>query len=143
GDAAGFRAFSMTPAVDSGIVSGAGGWSVPAWIAALLALALPASDWAVTAAHWVIERDKRPIRLLRYDFSRGVPDDAATVVVISVIWSSLEEVKVIAERLVMHYLANRDPNIRFAILSDFKDAVAEEHPSDELIVKAAVAEIER
>ncbi|TLS48684.1 glycosyl transferase family 36 [Paenibacillus antri] len=122
---------------------GGGRWTALGWIAALAALLLPASEWAVAAAHWVIERAKRPIRLLRYDFSRGVPADATTMVVIPVIWSSIEEVRSIADRLEMHYLANRDPNIHFAILSDFKDADAEETPTDRLVVQAAKAEIER
>lgn len=123
--------------------AGGGAWPPLAWIAALVALALPASEWAVTAAHWLIEKAKRPIRLLRYDFSRGVPEEAATVVVIPVIWSTLEEVRGIADRLEMHYLANRDPNIRFAILSDFKDGAAEEDPQDRLVLKSARSEIER
>jgi len=122
---------------------GGGRWTALGWLAALLALAIPASEWAVAAAHWAIERAKRPSRLLRYDFSRGVPEEASTMVVIPVIWSSIEEVKSIADRLELHYLANRDPNIHFAILSDFKDAAGEEEPTDRLVVKAAEAEIER
>ncbi|HZG84200.1 GH36-type glycosyl hydrolase domain-containing protein [Paenibacillus sp.] len=136
-------AFAVVLAV-FGLWIGAGeGWTPIVWAAALLALALPAAEWAVAAAHWLIERAKKPVRLLRYDFSRGVPEEAATMVVIPVIWSSIEEVKALAERLELHYLANRDPNIHFAILSDFKDADAEELPQDRLVLQAAKAEIER
>ncbi len=120
-----------------------GGWTALGWLAALLALSVPASEWAVAATHWLIERAKRPTRMLRYDFSRGVPEEATTMVVIPVIWSSVEEVKGIADRLEMHYLANRDPNIHFGILSDFKDAETEELPADRLVIQAAKAEIER
>ncbi|HZG56247.1 GH36-type glycosyl hydrolase domain-containing protein [Paenibacillus sp.] len=123
--------------------AGGAGWTPLAWAAALLALALPASEWAVAAAHWLIERAKRPVRMLRYDFSQGVPAEASTIVVIPVIWSTIEEVKGIVDRLELHYLANRDPNLRFAVLSDFKDGAAEEEPQDRLVLKAAQAEIER
>src|SRR5690606_19721636 len=68
----------------------AGGYDVLplAGIAAIiLLLAVPASEWAVQGLHWAICRycDSRP--LLRYDYAAGVPEEAATMVVIPVIWS--------------------------------------------------------
>ena len=35
------------------------------------------------------------------------------------------------ERLEIHYLANPDPNLRFALLTDFTDAPHETMPQDE------------
>lgn len=124
---------------------GGGGGLVSAldWITVLLLLSVPAAEWAVTATHWVIECCSRPRPLLRYDFSEGVPKEATTMVVIPVIWSSVEEVREMAERLELHYLANRDPNIRFALLGDFKDAQAQSMPEDTAIVQEARACIER
>ncbi|MUT64825.1 glucoamylase family protein [Paenibacillus sp. NEAU-GSW1] len=113
------------------------------WAAALLLLVIPASEWGVTAIHWLIERVAKPIRLLRYDFSKGIPEDAATMVVIPVIWSRKEDVTATAQRLELHYLANRDPKLRFAILSDFRDADQERLLEDEAILRAAEAEIEK
>ncbi|WP_199617509.1 GH36-type glycosyl hydrolase domain-containing protein [Paenibacillus alkalitolerans] len=113
------------------------------WAFILAVLLLPAAEWAVTAVHWFIERVKSPVPLLRYDLSDAVPPEASTMVVIPVIWSTVEEVREMTERLELHYLANRDPNVHFAILSDFKDAEAEKLPEDEPVVKAAEAEIDR
>lgn len=113
------------------------------WLFVLIALAIPAMEWAVTAVHWFIERVKRPIPLLRYDFSKGIPKEAATMVAIPVIWSSQEEVEETAEQLELHYLANRDKNLHFAILSDFKDALSEELEQDHTVVQAAIMEIKR
>ncbi|GAB7388358.1 glucoamylase family protein [Bacillaceae bacterium] len=112
------------------------------WTMILLALALPASEWAVTAVHWLIERVRQPRPLLRYDFSQGIPEEATTMVVIPVIWSTAEEVEELAERLEMHYLANRDPNIHFALLGDFADAAAENLPEDQAVLATARARIE-
>ncbi|MDF2934945.1 MAG: glycosyltransferase, partial [Paenibacillaceae bacterium] len=121
----------------------AGTLSLGGWVAVVLLAALPASEYAVTALHWLIERVKTPTRLLRYDFSKGVPEEAATMVVIPVIWSSPEDAVATAERMELHYLANRDPNIRFAILSDFRDADKERLPQDEKVLKQAAGEIEK
>ncbi|MCA0758467.1 glycosyl transferase family 36 [Paenibacillus sp. N4] len=118
-------------------------WTAAGTAVVLLLLALPASEWAVTALHWLIERAARPARILRYDFSNGIPDNAATMVVIPVIWSDAGEVKELTDRLELHYLANRDPNLHFAILSDYKDADTQHTDADKEVIAAAKAEIER
>ncbi|GIP31491.1 GH36-type glycosyl hydrolase domain-containing protein [Paenibacillus sp. J2TS4] len=113
------------------------------WFWIVLAMALPASEWAVTAVHWLIERLTRPRPLLRYDFSAGVSREASTMVVIPVIWSSPEEAEELVDRLELHYLANRDPNIHFALLGDFTDTDTETTPQDQKIVDRARAKIEK
>ena len=92
------------------------------WIIVLLAVLLPASEWAVTFTHWFIEFVKRPQPLLKYDFSRGIPFEAATLVVIPVIWSTVKEVQSMVSRLELHYLANRDANLHLGLLVDLTDA---------------------
>ena len=42
------------------------------------------------------------------------------------------------ERLEIHYLANPDPGLRFALLTDFADAPAEHMPEDDSYVRAAL-----
>jgi cellobiose phosphorylase len=112
------------------------------WAMILAALSLPASQWAVTAAHWLIECARRPRPLLRYDFSRGIPAEATTMVVIPVIWSTVKEVQELADRLELHYLGNRDSNIHFALLGDLVDAAAERLPEDAAVLATARASIE-
>ena len=46
------------------------------------------------------------------------------------------------ERLEVHYLANQDKNIYFALLGDFADADAEETPADAPLLEAARLGIE-
>jgi cellobiose phosphorylase len=113
------------------------------WAAILLVLSLPASEWAVTAAHWLIECARPPKPMLRYDFSREIPAEATTMVVIPVIWSTPEQVQEMADRLELHYLANRNANIHFALLGDFVDADAESLPQDAEVLAAARASIEK
>ena len=112
-------------------------------LAILVILLFPAMEWAVTSAHWFIERVKDSVPLLRFDFSKGIPADAKTMVVIPIIWSTVAEVKELAERLELHYLANRDSNLHFGLLGDFKDAETESLEQDEVILTAAKQEMER
>lgn len=113
------------------------------WLLVLIALAFPALEWAVTSVHWSIEKIKQPVPLLRYDFSKKIPSDAATMVVIPVIWSTVEEVEEMVERLELHYLANKHANIHFALLGDFKDAEKETLPQDEVIVQTAKVKLKQ
>ncbi|MGI6513148.1 MAG: GH36-type glycosyl hydrolase domain-containing protein [Syntrophomonadales bacterium] len=112
------------------------------WIIVLLAVLLPASEWAVTFTHWFIEFVKRPQPLLKYDFSRGIPFEAATLVVIPVIWSTVKEVQSMVSRLELHYLANRDANLHLGLLVDLTDAKEEVSARDSELNEAARTGIE-
>lgn len=112
------------------------------WLAILVALSLPVSEWVITILHDVICRYCRPTTLLRYDFSEKLPNDASTMVVMPIIWSSIEEVDDVIDRLLIHYLANRQQNIYFGILADFSDASTEIHPEDKKIVDHAIGRID-
>lgn len=113
------------------------------WIVIGIVLILPAMEWSISAVHWFIERMKRPVPLLRYDFSKEIPADASSMVVIPVIWSTVEEVEELLDRLELHYLANRSKHLHFALLGDFKDSDIEHMKEDEAVVEAARAGIKR
>ena len=127
----------------------AGGWIAfgsfvqpISWLVIFAALVLPVSEWVITIIHEVICKYCRPTPLLRFDFSEKLPDDARTMVVMPIIWSSIEEVDDVVNRLLVHYLANRQQNIHFGILADFFDASSETMPNDERIVAHAVERID-
>ncbi|OXM17146.1 GH36-type glycosyl hydrolase domain-containing protein [Paenibacillus herberti] len=124
-------------------IGGASGNALYAWgwvLAGVLVL-LPASEWAVALLHGLIGRTMPTRPLLRYDFASGVPDDASTMIVIPVIWSSSTEVREMAKRLELHYLANRNDRFHFALLGDFPDAAAEETEDDRVLVEEAAQAI--
>jgi len=106
-------------------------------------LSFPALEWATVWMHGLIEWSKHPTPLLRYDFSNGITADAKTMVVIPVIWSTTEEVHEMMDRLELHYLVSRDPNIHFALLGDYKDSDSEHHPEDQAVIEAARSRIEK
>jgi len=120
----------------------AGGWTQVLWqLAAALLLAFPAAELAVTLTHGLIGLFCKTSPLLKYDFSEGIPPDAATVVTVPVVLASPEEAREMADRLEMHFLANRSPNLHFALLADLPDADAERMPGDEAVMAEAVRRI--
>jgi cyclic beta-1,2-glucan synthetase len=113
------------------------------WLWVLLFLLAPAAEWGMVLAHWVIQCCRRTQPLLKYDFSGGIPEEAATMVVVPVIWSSREEVILMVDRLEQHYLANRGPNLYYALLGDYRDSDQATRSEDRELLDAAKAEIER
>ncbi len=107
-------------------------------LAVFVALVLPVSEWMVTILHIVLEKCCQRTPLLRYDFSKGLPISAITMVVMPIIWSSIDEVDDVMDRLLVHHLANRQKNIHFAVLADLPDALTEQQDSDDAIVTHAL-----
>lgn len=70
-----------------------------------------------------------------------IPEDKKTIVVIPCFASSVANVEVLVENLEKRFLANKSKNLKFALLSDFKDHTFEIHPEDPVIVSKLIASI--
>ncbi|HET6893116.1 MAG TPA: glucoamylase family protein, partial [Pyrinomonadaceae bacterium] len=115
------------------------------WLLLAMSLILgliPASDLALSILNWDVTHLFPPRLLPRMDTAAGVPSDARTMVVIPTILSSEQNVRELVERLEVHYLANQDDQIHFALLGDFADADAQDLPTDTPILDAALGGIE-
>ncbi|MBN9524200.1 glycosyl transferase family 36, partial [bacterium] len=129
-------------ALAAGLTAAAG---APAWLVAVVALAvlLPASEAAVAVVNNVVCRLLPPRVLPKLDFTAGIPAEFRTVVVIPGMLTRPESAAALCERLELHYLANPDPQLCFALLTDWADAPTETTPADDGLVTAAVERIRR
>jgi hypothetical protein len=85
-----------------------------------------------------------PKQLLRYDYAdSGIPEEARTFVVVPTIWGRVSDVQENLERLELHYLANRDDQVCFALLADYRDADTEVLLADAELRSAAIAGVQR
>lgn len=83
-----------------------------------------------------------PPRILpRLDFSHGIPLIHRTMVVVPTLISQTREIDHLIEALEIRYLGNRDPNLFFALLTDFHDATDQFQPDDNLLINHARAAI--
>ena len=119
----------------------AGGSAVTV-VAMTLLLAILAADIAIALVQRVIAWAVPPRRLSRLDFSDRIPDEARTMVVVPTLLTSRASVAALLEHIEVLALGNLDPNIHFAILSDFADAASQTLPDDAEIVSAAQAGID-
>jgi cyclic beta-1,2-glucan synthetase len=123
--------------------------AVPLWYAAetgvtvaglvclgLIAL-VPASDLAMALINRTVMAILGPRSLPRMALRNGIPKDLRTIVVVPTLLTSRQAIDEQVERLEVHYLANSDDDLRFALLSDWRDAPSESIPGDaELLARA-------
>ena len=108
------------------------------WLILLVAI-LPALDISVNVFNQVVTAWLPPRVLPRLDlYEHGVSPEYRTVVVVPTLFGSVDDVHEALETIEVQFLANREVNLHFAILSDFTDAPAETAPGDAEIVAAAI-----
>ena len=115
------------------------------WVLSFAALVcmIGCSQLSITLINWVSTLIIRPLMLPRMDFSEGIPDNSRTLVAIPSIFNDPKELEDLVENLEVRFLANRGPNIHFALLTDFKDAKTEILPEEEELLRTARIQIEK
>lgn len=113
-----------------------------AWFASLGALCLlallPASELAVQVVNFVVATAMHPRPLPKLAFDDGVPDEWRTLVVVPTLLVSSKSIQEDLKQLEIRYLADRDDNLRFALLADCVDAPEREMAEDAALVEAAI-----
>jgi cyclic beta-1,2-glucan synthetase len=112
------------------------------WLLGLLA-AVPASDLAIALINRAVMGLLGPRRLPRMELRHGIPEDLQTMVVMPTLLTTPREVAEHVERLEVHYLANPDGDLRFALLSDWLDAPCEIMPDDDDLLAVAIDGVAR
>ena len=92
----------------------------PVMIALLLAL-LPATQGGVDLVNNTITALMTANSLPKVDFSKGVPGDSVTLVVVPTLLLNETQVRELFDELEARYLSNQDPNIHFCLLTDLPD----------------------
>ena len=106
-------------------------------------LALLATGQLATAlVNWLASLLALPHPLPRMDFSHGIPPESRALVVVPTMLSSQRNIESLVEALEVRFLANRDANLYFALLTDLRDAAAETLPEDAPLLRLARERIE-
>ena len=119
--------------------------SYQGWIIAitLLAAFLPALDLSVVSTNRILSLLVPPRILPKLEFKGKIPHEYRTTVVVPTIFSSPSDVQDQFELLEIRALANANPSLQFALLSDFTDAPQENMEEDEAIMNTAYHHLKR
>ncbi len=119
---------------------GVSGW--PLFLLAFLGV-LPASDAAVSLVNRGVTKAFGAKTLPGMELAHGVPANLRTIIVVPTLLTTHAELEKQLERLEVHHLASQDGDLRFAILSDWTDCIAEHAPDDDQLLGAATEGIAR
>ena len=120
-------------------------FSFAAAVTAVLVALIPLHDVAINVVNQLVTTFLPPRTLPKLDLSEqgiggaGIPEELRTAVVVPTLFASIEMVEEALVTLEVHFLANRQANLHFALLSDFADSATETCAEDHAILEAAVA----
>lgn len=106
-----------------------------------LPLVIGASALAVPLVNLLITLTLPPRSLPRLDFAKGIPDSHRTMVVVPTLLARPQDIDDLLEAMEIRYLGNRDPNLFFALLTDFSDAPEQTLPGDKALLAHARAAV--
>ncbi|MEO6126570.1 MAG: glucoamylase family protein [Ilumatobacteraceae bacterium] len=133
---------SLTAAGIAGVFAASGDGGAGAVVVGVLAIT-PASELAVSLVNRAVTRWLRPLPLPRLDLDGGVPPEMRTLVAVPTLLTSLSDIDAQVSGLEVHYLANQEGDIVFALLTDWLDADAEHVEGDDELLGHASAGIDR
>ena len=97
---------------------------------------------AVSFVNWLSTLLVQPQLLPRMDYSNGIPSECRSLVVVPTMLTSEAYIEELVEALEIRYLANKEDNLHFGLLTDLMDATSETMPGDDQLVALVKKKIE-
>lgn len=137
--------FALTAGLVSGLLfqTGTAGASFPILVMLGLLSLAPASEIAVSLVHRLVTLLVSPRSHPKLDLSQGVPPELRTMVVVPTLLTSRADIEEQVERLEVHYLANAEGHLHFALLSDWTDGSDQHMPGDDELLDTLAKGIAR
>ncbi len=121
-----------------GLLTVDGGLGTGALVTTCVLAALPLSDLALDLVNYWATRLFRASPLPGLALREGVPERSRTMVAIPTLLSSTASVADDLTQLEVHYLANSDGEVYFALLTDWVDSDSETQEQDEALLEQAI-----
>ncbi len=109
----------------------------------IIVLYIPVSEIVIQLINYVSIKTVKPRIIPKLDFSKGLPKEYSTFIVIPTIIDSQEKVKNLIKKLEVYYLANKSENLYLALLGDTTSSKNEKEKIDESIINVGLQEVER
>ena len=104
--------------------------SIAAFAFTLVVLIFPAMQVAIDLVNNAVTSSFEPMPLPKLDYSKSIPPSCATLVAVPSLLLNEKQVHDLIHELEVRYVANRDPNLHFAIVTDLPDSVSKPNESD-------------
>ena len=104
--------------------------SIVAFAFTLIVLFSPAMQVAVDLVNNAVTSYFDPTSLPKLDFSKGIPLSCATLVAVPTLLLNEKQVHELVHEMEVRYVANRDSNLHFALVTDLPDSVSKPNGND-------------
>jgi hypothetical protein len=104
-------------------------------------LTLCTSYLSIALVNWLVTIFVKPNPLPRLDYSKGIPPESSTLVVVPTMLLNIQNIDELTEALEVRFLANQDKNLYFGLLTDFKDSAQEKTEDDDQLIQAVSKKI--
>ena len=133
----------ITLAISVGIIIRAYTDTTNYWLLGIITFLslLCSSQLAISVVNFFSTLWIKPHLLPRMNFSKEIPSEFRTLIIVPVMLTSTEEIEILVEALEVRFLANRNDRLHFGLLTDFADADREILPEDQHLVDLAVEKI--
>jgi cellobiose phosphorylase len=98
-------------------------------------LTLCTSYLSIALVNWLVTLFIKPNPLPRLDYSKGIPPESRSLVVVPAMLLNIQNIEDLVEALEVRFLANQDKNLHFGLLTDFKDAAQEKLEEDDQLIQ--------
>ena len=112
--------------------------NMPVSIITAALIYLPIEIIFIQILQYILSKVVKPKQIPKLDLQSGVPEDAATFVVIPTIISKPEKIKEMFKKLEVYYIANKSDNLYFALLGDVTSSSKEKEEFDEQISELGI-----
>ncbi len=95
---------------------------------------IPLMDISINILNYIYFKKFKPKVLPKIDYKHSIPEEYSTFVVIPTLLPDEDRVEELAKNLEVYYLSNREENIYFGIIGDFKDGDQKTTENDKKII---------
>ena len=111
-------------------------------IISFLLLLIPSSEIVTQIMQYVLSKIVKPKLIPKIDFSEGIDEENATIVVIPTIIKTREKVKELMHKLEVFYIANKSENLYFTLLGDCSESDKEQEEFDQEVLEEGLKQAE-
>ena len=110
-------------------------------IISFLILLIPTSEIVIQVFQYLLSKFVKPKLIPKLDFSDGIDEKNATMVVIPTILKSREKVKELMKKMEIFYLANKSENLYFCLLGDCSESNKKEEDFDQDVIEEGLRQV--
>ena len=117
--------------------------NIGVYIFNIIIFLIPSSEIVIQMMQYILSRLVKPKPIPKIDFSNGIDEENACMVIVPTIIKDKEKVEELMNQLEVYYIANQSPNIYFTLLGDCSESSIKEEKKDNEVIEMGSKLVEK